>query len=88
MVRTIYGDDERYRETYFSKYGDDVYFPGDGAKLDDDGYYWLLGRVDDVMNVSGHRISTYEVAVRRTAVGVLLNGRKMLRTAEVAARRP
>jgi acetyl-CoA synthetase len=61
MFRTIYGDDERYRETYFSKYGDDVYFPGDGAKLDDDGYYWLLGRVDDVMNVSGHRISTYEV---------------------------
>jgi len=61
MFRTIYGDDDRYRETYFSKYGDDVYFPGDGAKLDDDGYFWLLGRVDDVMNVSGHRISTYEV---------------------------
>ncbi|HWL66603.1 MAG TPA: acetyl-coenzyme A synthetase, partial [Actinomycetota bacterium] len=61
MFRTIYKDDERYRETYFSKYGDDVYFAGDGAKLDDDGYYWLLGRVDDVMNVAGHRISTYEV---------------------------
>ena len=61
MFRTIFGDDERYRETYFSRYGDDVYFPGDGAKLDEDGYFWLLGRVDDVMNVSGHRISTYEV---------------------------
>ena len=61
MMRTIYGDDERYRDTYFSKYGDDTYFPGDGAKLDEDGYYWLLGRVDDVMNVAGHRLSTYEV---------------------------
>ncbi|MDQ3646183.1 MAG: acetate--CoA ligase [Actinomycetota bacterium] len=61
MSRTIYNDDARYRETYFSKYGDEVYFPGDGAKLDEDGYFWLLGRVDDVMNVAGHRISTYEV---------------------------
>jgi acetyl-CoA synthetase len=61
MFRTIFKDDDRYRETYFSKYGDDVYFPGDGVKLDEDGYFWLLGRVDDVMNVSGHRISTYEV---------------------------
>ena len=61
MFRTIFGDDERYRETYFSRYGNEVYFPGDGAKLDEDGYFWLLGRVDDVMNVSGHRISTYEV---------------------------
>ena len=61
MFRTIYGDDQRYRDTYFAKYGEDVYFPGDGAKLDEDGYYWLLGRVDDVMNVAGHRISTYEV---------------------------
>ena len=61
MFRTIYGDDQRYRDTYFSRYGDDTYFPGDGAKLDDDGYFWLLGRVDDVMNVAGHRLSTYEV---------------------------
>jgi acetyl-CoA synthetase len=61
MFRTIFGDDERYRETYFAKYGDKVYFPGDGAKLDEDGYFWLLGRVDDVMNIAGHRISTYEV---------------------------
>jgi acetyl-CoA synthetase len=61
MFRTILGDDDRYRETYFSKFGDQIYFPGDGCKLDEDGYFWLLGRVDDVMNVSGHRISTYEV---------------------------
>ena len=61
MFRTIYGDDQRYRDTYFAKYGDDTYFPGDGAKLDEDGYFWLLGRVDDVMNVAGHRLSTYEV---------------------------
>ncbi len=60
MLRTIYGDDERYRETYWSKW-DGVYFPGDGAKLDDDGYLWILGRVDDVLNVAGHRIGTMEV---------------------------
>lgn len=61
MFRTIFGDEQRYLDTYFSKYGTDVYFPGDGCKLDEDGYFWLLGRVDDVMNVAGHRISTYEV---------------------------
>ena len=60
MLRGIWGDQERYRETYWSRF-DDRYFAGDGAKLDDDGYLWLLGRVDDVMNVSGHRISTVEV---------------------------
>src|SRR5947199_2839856 len=60
MLRGIYGDDARYRETYWSKYGD-VYFAGDGARVDEDGDFWLLGRVDDVMNVSGHRISTIEV---------------------------
>ena len=61
MLRGIFKDDERYRETYWSKYGD-VYFAGDGAKIDDgDDDFWLLGRVDDVMNVSGHRISTIEV---------------------------
>jgi acetyl-CoA synthetase len=61
MFRTIFKDDERYVKTYFEKYGNETYFAGDGAKLDDDGYFWLLGRVDDVMNVAGHRISTYEV---------------------------
>ncbi len=60
MLRGIFGDDARYRETYWSKY-DDVYFAGDGARIDRDGDFWLLGRVDDVMNVSGHRISTIEV---------------------------
>jgi acetyl-CoA synthetase len=61
MLRTIWGDDERYRATYWSRFGPDVYFAGDGAKLDEDGAIWLLGRVDDVMNVSGHRLSTTEV---------------------------
>ena len=60
MLRGIYGDDERYRETYWSKFPG-VYFAGDGARIDEDGDFWLLGRVDDVMNVSGHRISTIEV---------------------------
>jgi acetyl-CoA synthetase len=60
MLRGIYGDPERYQETYWARY-DDRYFAGDGCKIDDDGYFWLLGRVDDVMNVSGHRISTTEV---------------------------
>ena len=60
MLRGIWGDPHRYKETYWSRF-DDRYFAGDGAKLDDDGYLWLLGRVDDVMNVSGHRISTTEV---------------------------
>jgi len=60
MLRGIYGDPERYRDTYWSRY-EGRYFAGDGAKIDDDGYLWLLGRVDDVMNISGHRISTTEV---------------------------
>lgn len=63
MLRTIWGDDERYVNTYFSKWPGrpDLYFPGDGAKRDEDGYYWILGRVDDVLNVAGHRIGTMEV---------------------------
>ena len=60
MLRTVWGDDERFRQTYWSKW-DDTYFPGDGAKQDDDGYFWILGRVDDVLNVAGHRIGTMEV---------------------------
>ncbi|MDQ3613481.1 MAG: AMP-binding protein, partial [Chloroflexota bacterium] len=60
MLRGIYGDPERFAETYWSKY-EGMYFPGDGAKRDEDGYYWLLGRVDDVMNISGHRLSTTEI---------------------------
>ncbi|MAG22904.1 MAG: acetate--CoA ligase [Rhodospirillaceae bacterium] len=60
MLRGIWGDPERYHDTYWSRF-EGRYFAGDGAKVDDDGYLWLLGRVDDVMNVSGHRISTAEV---------------------------
>ncbi|CAA9559062.1 MAG: Acetyl-CoA synthetase, partial [uncultured Thermomicrobiales bacterium] len=59
MLRGIYGDPERYQQTYWDRYAG-CYFPGDGAKRDEDGYYWLLGRVDDVMNISGHRLSTTE----------------------------
>jgi acetyl-CoA synthetase len=63
MLRTIWGDDDRYVQTYFTKWPGrpDLYFPGDGAKRDEDGYYWILGRVDDVLNVAGHRIGTMEV---------------------------
>jgi acetyl-CoA synthetase len=60
MLRTIFGDDERYREIYWSRFPG-RYFTGDGAKLDEDGYWWILGRVDDVLNVAGHRIGTMEV---------------------------
>jgi acetyl-CoA synthetase len=60
MLRTIYGDDERYQQVYWSKFPG-RYFAGDGAKVDEDGYWWILGRVDDVLNVAGHRIGTMEV---------------------------
>jgi acetyl-CoA synthetase len=60
MLRTIYGDDQRYRDTYWSRFPG-RYFAGDGAKLDEEGYWWILGRVDDVLNVAGHRIGTMEV---------------------------
>jgi acetyl-CoA synthetase len=60
MLRTIYGDDQRYQDTYWSRFPG-RYFAGDGAKLDEDGYWWILGRVDDVLNVAGHRIGTMEV---------------------------
>ena len=61
MLRTIWGDDERYQKTYWSRWKKNIYFPGDGAKRDIDGYFWILGRVDDVLNVAGHRIGTMEV---------------------------
>jgi acetyl-CoA synthetase len=60
MMRTVYGSHERFRETYFSRFRG-MYFTGDGCFRDDDGYYWITGRVDDVLNVSGHRIGTAEV---------------------------
>src|SRR3954454_21125819 len=61
MLRTLYGDDDRYVETYWSRFGKDVYFVGDAARKEEDGYYWIIGRVDDVINVSGHRMSTAEI---------------------------
>jgi len=61
MFRTLWEDDERYVDTYFSKYGRETYFTGDGAKQDEDGYFWLMGRIDDVINVAGHRLSTTEI---------------------------
>jgi acetyl-CoA synthetase len=61
MLRTIWRDPARYREVYFSRFGPEIYFPGDGAKRDDDGDFWLLGRIDDVLNPSGHRIGTAEI---------------------------
>ena len=60
MLRTIWGDDERYRQAYWSEI-DGVYFAGDGARRDEDGYFWIMGRVDDVINVSGHRLGTAEI---------------------------
>jgi acetyl-CoA synthetase len=61
MFRTLWNDDERYVQTYFSKYGPETYFTGDGSKQDADGYFWLMGRIDDVINVAGHRLSTTEI---------------------------
>ena len=61
MLRTIWGDHQRYVNQYWSQWRKDVYYPGDGAKWDEDGYFWILGRVDDVMNVAGHRLSTMEI---------------------------
>ena len=72
MLRTIWGDDERYKDTYWSRF-EDIYFAGDGAKMDEDGDIWLLGRVDDVMNVSGHRLSTTEI---ESALVVAPEGRR------------
>jgi acetyl-CoA synthetase len=60
MLRGVYGDPERFKDTYWSKW-DGTYFPGDGARRDKDGYYWIVGRVDDVVNVAGHRIGTAEL---------------------------
>jgi acetyl-CoA synthetase len=61
MARTLYGDDDRFVETYWKRFGAEVYDVGDAARIDEDGYFWILGRTDDVINVSGHRLSTMEV---------------------------
>jgi len=61
MLRTLYKDDDRFKETYFEKFGSEIYLVGDAARKDEDGYFWVIGRIDDVLNVSGHRLSTAEV---------------------------
>ena len=61
MLRTLYKEDDRFVETYWSKFGKDTYLVGDAARRDEDGYFWIIGRIDDVINVSGHRLSTAEV---------------------------
>jgi acetyl-CoA synthetase len=61
MLRTLFKDEDRFKETYFDKFGETTYFVGDAARKDEDGYFWIIGRVDDVINVSGHRLSTAEV---------------------------
>ncbi len=61
ILRTLYGDDDRFVETYFDKFGKETYLVGDAARCDEDGYFWVIGRVDDVINISGHRMSTAEV---------------------------
>ena len=61
MLRTLYKEDDRFVETYFSKFGKERYLVGDAARRDADGYFWVIGRIDDVVNVSGHRLSTAEV---------------------------
>ena len=61
MLRTLYGDPDRFVETYFGRFGPRVYLAGDGGRRDEDGYFWITGRIDDVINVSGHRLSTAEI---------------------------
>ena len=61
MLRTLYKEDDRFVETYWDKFGKDTYLVGDAARRDEDGYFWIIGRIDDVVNVSGHRLSTAEV---------------------------
>jgi acetyl-CoA synthetase len=61
MLRTLYREDDRFVETYFSRFGKETYLVGDAARKDEDGYFWIVGRIDDVVNVSGHRMSTAEV---------------------------
>ena len=61
MLRTLYKEDDRFIETYWAKFGKDTYLVGDAARRDEDGYFWIIGRIDDVVNVSGHRLSTAEV---------------------------
>ena len=87
QMRTVWGDHERFFETYFTTYRG-LYFTGDGCRRDEDGYYWITGRVDDVINVSGHRIGTAEVesALGRASAGRRGGGRRPSRTTSRARR--
>ena len=71
MLRTLYGDDERFVSTYFERFGPSTYLVGDAARRDADGYFWIIGRTDDVINVSGHRLSTAEVESAIVAHGMV-----------------
>jgi len=82
MLRGLWGDMERYRETYWAKFGD-MYFAGDGARRDEDGYFWIMGRVDDVLNVSGHRLSTMEVESALVAHDAVVEAAVVARPDEV-----
>jgi acetyl-CoA synthetase len=82
MLRTLWKDDERYVDTYWSKFGADTYLAGDGAKIDEDGDFWILGRIDDVMNISGHRLSTSEIE------SALVDHPKVAEAAVVGAKDP
>ncbi len=86
MLRGIYGDPERYVEQYWSRYPN-IYFTADGSKRDEDGYFWLLGRVDDVINVSAHRISTMEVESALVDHTSVAEAASIGRSHEVKARR-
>jgi acetyl-CoA synthetase len=71
MLRTLYADDERFVSTYFGRFGPRIYLVGDAARRDSDGYFWIIGRTDDVINVSGHRLSTAEVESAIVAHGMV-----------------
>ena len=76
MLRTLYKEDERFIETYFTRFGNETYLVGDAARKDKDGYFWVIGRIDDVVNVSGHRLSTAEVESAIVAHDVGRRGRR------------
>jgi acetyl-CoA synthetase len=80
MLRTLYQDDDRFIETYWERFGKETYLVGDAARKDDDGYYWIIGRIDDVLNVSGHRLGTMEIE------SALVSNSKLVAEAAVVGR--
>jgi acetyl-CoA synthetase len=87
MLRTLWGDDERYKQVYWGRFDGRFYFAGDGAKRDEDGYFWLLGRVDDVMLVAGHNITTMEVESALVDHPAVAEAAVIGRTHEIKGRR-